>query len=214
MFLHETLSANQIKRHLKQEFSRGLTESGSLGYHGTSIYTILYCLKFGVLPGATDRDTPRTAVDPDNGDLYFWKIDNSKYDYDPISLASSYASSIAQRHHLIEILGLDRANLNHQKAAMEFLYDHPEFRKGFLELIGLEMNPEDLEGRISKAYDHKGVIIGIDQSVTAEFGIVDMESYTNDDGWKIQTNGRGLPFNYIRGISALGEIEQNIFLNF
>lgn len=205
--LPEWLRGNPIREHIRAEYTRGLTDEGCLGYHGTSIYSIEYVLKSGIFPGATGRTMPKRPVDPENGDLYFWKIDHFGDD-NAFTEAKRYASHIAQRHQLVELLGLDRANYRHIVAAMEFLSDDPKFRKRYLNDVGLEMDPDDLEEPIAEAYQHQGVIVGISEDAARQFRIVDVGTLFRDDGWRLEANGVGLPFNYIRGIHPLGQLER------
>lgn len=203
----EGLARRHVVAHLKQEYTRGLTSEGSLGYHGTSIYALRYCIDHGVIPGATGRGPRSRPIEAQNGDLYFWRVGDlrDKYGaYDPIREASSYAPLIAQGHHLIELLGLLRDNRRHQIAAAEFLLGSEEFWRGYLDGVGLTMSAEEIDGYVEEAETHRGLVVGISLEAQGRYPIVDVSAIYGDDGWRIETGGAGLPYNLIRGIQPVG----------
>ena len=74
-------------------------------------------------------------------------------------------------------------------------------------LMGMGYRENQVEEAIIEALKYKGVVVGLDQSVKKAYTLEDVGKF-GDDGWRILTGGRGLSYQYIRGIKPLGPKEQ------
>src|SRR3989344_1618615 len=100
--IHE-LNNTDLQRYLVNEVNRGLTYDGCIGFHGTTMDTIMYVMKHGIIPGRTaPEQTGKYTIY--SGDIHFWPIDKPKTDhwlayggstYDPIIRCEGYAESKA-----------------------------------------------------------------------------------------------------------------------
>lgn len=199
----EILTPDIVKAHIKSEFWRGLTDDGCLGYHGLSLETLQYVLGHGVIPGETivwREDIPHN----DLGDVFYYPPFS-----DDVNSVTSYAATIAARHHFATLLGLSLSNLEDINIARELTYGSVEEESKFVQLLMARgVSYANIKKCVRVAEQQKGLVIGFSLDVLRKFPVEDREVH-GDAGWKIVTNGSGLPFHYIYGIKAVGKRESD-----
>lgn len=196
---------------VSQELRRGVSDN-SYGYHGTSIYTLLHMLRFGVIPGKSTPDRPEFYRHPKRGDVYFWKRGNGDDSRrDAIDGAKQYAKMIARKHHVIETLKLSYYNPSHSYAALELanrLCDEKERLSLVRELGNQGLSEAKIMNAVTDAQNLKGVLIGFSPLLETSYAVIDCNN--PDDGWKVETK-TGLPYHFVEGIQFLSLNDEQHF---
>lgn len=215
--VHETeLNYADVQWNLVDELDRGLTYDGCIGFHGTTIDTLMYVINHGIIPGRTTGEwTGKYTIN--QGDIHFWPIDKPTDNwiaygglrYDPIKRCEGYAGRKAADFALLRLLGLSVDSLGElEKIAGEVTNVYSRSRREMLQrLVNMGYGENQVEETVVQALKYKGIIVGLDQSVINTYILEDVGKL-GDDGWRISTRGRGLPYRYIRGIKLLGPKER------
>jgi hypothetical protein len=207
-------------------YFRGKIYSGpisqSFGFHGTSIETVQTIMEKGVLPGRTRPLDQTPYSQPTPGDVFMWKtkwnsdgtLNTTIYDalsrdnrYNPFEESVGYAELIAQRHCFARLTGLDITNKHEDRIAGQLSCNEDTMPNSYVKemwLRGFTRNQLEAARRIANT--HKGVVIGLSCKIENDYPIIDV-NLVGDDGWKIVTGARGLPFTYITGLVPLGPTE-------
>lgn len=216
--LNDILNAPEMqqqerRRILAAEFGDGLDLDACVGVHGTSLEAVRYLLAHGHLPGTT---TPM-GISRGMKDLSFFPVrrhfedkegfEDIQSDEKILKGAREYASLIAAKHYILDMLGLDIGNEENMSVAsvLADLETHPEeMRKTreFLKTRGLRL--ENLEPLRTRAQERQGVIFGLHPDILEQFPILPGDPDECDrrihcpDGFGIQL---------IKGMEPIGEDE-------
>lgn len=202
-----------VRDYVVNEYRRGLTGDGCIGLHGTSLETIQYLLANGVLPGGIKNH----RMDDEPGEVFYTPLKHtgtiSSVD---IEMSTWYAKKNGARHFLSSQLNLDLSKpqshvivnrlANHTSVP---LADNPKFQKLF---TTKGWHPSEIQNLVELAEEQKGIIVGIRTQVSSRYQISNTDRLGGyNDGPRIITKGKGLPFTNILGILPLGDREQQFF---
>mgnify|MGYP001569768541 CR=1 FL=1 len=207
-------------------WTRGLDSDDVAAVHGTSIESLQSAFQAGVLPGATEPDPVMRpgafyfmAV---NGHFPFDKIPDLDGDireyYEESDLGyavedvSGYAEMAGTSHRLLTILGAPLSSNATDAIRVITNYGKPkpiniDLRQSLPIILALAGSKEKLDQAVQDARGRKGIVLGIKPDI--------FEKYTPSVGdnydLKIETGDEGFPLEYISGILAIGEEEQQYF---
>lgn len=202
------LENNSNQTIIKNAFSKGIDQSDTsiLGYHGTSLQTLIKALNTGYLAitagtaqihGGT-HDSSIAAYGSDLKDYGLHIVPNplnkivqsmtfrNELEKTPYKIAMRWASSVAERHSLFDKYNLDMNNPEHHEATSQLVWGQKP--KQQIEKEFKLKNPK-------RKYLQGGIVLAISDNVTSEFKI-----NVGGDGDDINIITTQLPVKYIVGI--------------
>ena len=193
---------------IKNAFSKGINKSDPsfLGYHGTSLQTLMFAIDHGYLPvtvgterlHAGEHQTSQMAYGPTFQDYGLHIVPNplnkivqsipfrSDLSENPYEDAIFWAKSIAERHSFFDKYSMDWSDPKHHEAASLFSWgtETPEYIQKKFKLA-----------KPKRKYLQGGVVLAISDTVANEFRIA-----MGGDGNDINIITKALPVKYIVGI--------------
>lgn len=220
---HEKLqTATSVTAHLGRVAKRGpvlIEDLHHAAVHGTSLESMLYVVKHGVLPGSTYEPTlgdvpgdifiyptqhlAHVASQLDTGDLILDTITKKKGK----ASSTGYAKDRAVHHAALKALGF---TIDNEDAFVAFIDFDISDRTDFFTKQGI--SKDQVKEAVEKARERSGFILGIDPKVVTSGSVQVMKGDNYFDDMRIRTFGRGLDVSLISGIEPQGEIER-IFLH-
>lgn len=202
-----------IRDYVIHEYHRGLTPEGCIGLHGTSLEAIQYLLAKGVLPGGIKNH----RMDEEPGEVFYTPLEHAGT-ISPVDMQMGtwYAKKNGARHFLSTQLGLDLSKpqshaivnslVNHTSVPFS---DDSKFQKLF---ATKGWDHSKMQNLVELAEEQMGIIIGIRTQVGNKYQISDTDRLGgHNDGPRIITKGKGLPFTDLVGILPLGNRERQFF---
>ncbi|TAK96308.1 hypothetical protein EPO05_02185 [Patescibacteria group bacterium] len=207
----------KVEKHIAMSFERGMDAEERIGYHGTSLESLQYLLKFGHLPGAAEADS---TLGYQRGDLFFFprkdKFFNQHADdaymeeKEAIEETEVYAGILARAHFIIVSLGLDLNNPENQQVGRALSMGLDNEAEELIDQLSakLKKSRRSIEKIISDSKKRKGVVVAI-----ADKAIYDFSVGSGDDGEQdlYLRCPVGLSYKYIAGIKPIGQGERYFF---
>lgn len=221
--LQESPYAKEVSQHLLSiEGPVNIRDPRHGAMHGTSIEVIEYLFKYGVIPGVQG---PRHESRSQKGDISFYPteclynsssdIRESLYPYGVARVtkhiensyqdAVEYANTIAEIHGVLSVLGMplsDRSQYTEDLTALLYATD------GFLEMVSMGIPQEEIMRLRHHGLSRKGFLLGFSHDFLTEPGFSIEEGDAGDADLTLRTAGKGLGYNLISGIQALGPQEE------
>lgn len=182
----------------------------SVGYHGTSVESLLLLAGKGALPGGS-IENPRSG-DTTKGSFYFYPAG----DQDPsvlIEQASQYAHLVASVHDLMATLRLDPANASHRLFADDILNrtessaDYKTLYKRCVKKSGI--TPDGLVALKKQSRQRTGVVLSLSPELHRDFDVHAGDPGEND-AYIISHDG--LQYTYLSGLWFPKEEERAEFM--
>ncbi len=209
-----------LDRELVRLYQNGIETDDCIGYHGTSLESILSLRQTGSLLGKT---TPTHTPDSEFGDLHIFPIifelldglgepDPKPKDWSREiveEMASGYATDNARDHCFLGSLGLDINNEQYSNDVLDvstensFNYDNPVFLEVVKTFLNLGLSNTDIDRYLKRASRRKGIVMGISINILEHFNLkLDPEEYA----FRINVP-LGLDYRFISGLKPVGPIE-------
>lgn len=218
----ESSERKERKEFLVKKFEEGLDDPNIIGYHGTSIQTVKYIEEFGGLPGSENsrlststEGVPELSIfylNSEHKDKVKFRIMKQYHKNDELlAAASSYASTIAERHYFYEQLGIP---LDSQIWPGDLMYSYSSNDYEELDEIAKKyhITREYIIQALknTKKADPQGVVLGI------------LPSALENHEWLETTEGgelaeivvkipEGFSYKFIGGIEPQGQTEYEYF---
>lgn len=220
----------EVVRHLVSAYENtGEPNPQCIGYHGTSLETIKYVLKNGILPGTMIRTNQQTAKDYSGwhpyGTLYFCPtIEGLPFpnkEYAPYTLqealeeTSGYAEDSAQSHRFLAMLNLPFDDPISKSASLFLTNDYfPGDEESEKVLQGLLKERPNLQrSHIELVLEHikilqpKGFVLGLNRALLDSKDITKLDLEDDESEFRMHVPN-GLNFKYICSIEPMGPTER------
>lgn len=182
----------------------------SVGYHGTSVESLLLLARTGALPGGSIENS--RSGDTAKGSFYFFpqgEQDSSLL----IEQAAQYAHLVAAAHELMATLRLDVTNASHRLFADDILNRTESSAKygilyeRYIKKSGI--TPDGLVALKEECRQRTGVVVSLSPEMQRDF-----EFYAGDPGENDAYINcpNGLRYSYLSGIWFPKESEKEAFL--
>lgn len=200
------------------DFEARTTESDIIGYHGTSLEAVKILTATGILPGR--KYDHKVLKEIKKGFLYFYPLESFvppagpiefHQGYDPFDGAASYAIDRSREHRFLDSLDLEIGDdKNFELSYLAENGNYPprnwETELYFDELLKMGFTQPQILTAVRRAYQRRGVVLGISSEVTNYFSILP----DPDDGGLAQVidTQNGLPKRFIKSLTPSGRIER------
>lgn len=202
-------------------WQRGIEDPSVVGYHSTSLETILYSIRYGSFPGHTEvpYDDPEL---PQRGDIYFAPrmatfpfgllpdllSQDMIRSMDEFGLRESRGTAISRAvgYRACDLLGLPAEKYG--LLVTGYLNDRVVRGENRGKLFDMGFTRDELIDVISKAKKRRGIVVTLKREALDTYPLSTDDSGT---GFRLSTGILGLPLRFLAGLEALGEEERQFF---
>lgn len=204
-----------VKQYLAKQYHDGFG-SDCIGYHGTSIETMLVVIDTGFVPCRTAGKEFWLR----NGDLSFFPVkskfpshknfDDFPNEGEVIDSTHGYANDIALEHYFHRITGMDLKKPYHEVRLCLSPKYRPDSNHHFMKYLKRRLKEkmptaEEVYRILDESRERKGLIIGLREAVLENYKLLDGDYGEGD--LRMRCPG-GLDYRLITGIIPLGEHEK------